>query len=194
MDKPALRASIRERRRSRSPADRTQAAQAIATRAVVFLPDEPGDITCYASLPGEPGTAPLIAVLLERDHRVWLPRITGDRLVWVRVDEATIYRAGPLGIMEPPGLGVDAMDFADVALLPALAVDSTGRRLGQGGGFFDRALAAIAPPEAGGPLLVALVHDDEVIDLIPTEEHDRPVDAVVTPTRTLRTGGTNLFG
>jgi 5-formyltetrahydrofolate cyclo-ligase len=82
--------------------------------------------------------------------------------------------------MEPVDVrrGVDAIRTAALVIAPALAVDRvTGVRLGRGGGFYDRALAHAAP----GALLVAVVHDEELVDALPAEPHDRPVDAVVTP-------------
>ena len=71
-------------------------------------------------------------------------------------------------------------------LVPALAVDVHGYRLGQGGGFYDRMLAALPAAEAGGPLRIAVVHDDEVLDEVPREPHDRRMDAVLTPSRYAR--------
>lgn len=192
MDKAALRARIREARQARPPDEQPELAEQLAARAIAFIPDEPRDVTCYSSLPGEPGTGPLIASLIARGHRVWLPRIAGSQLTWVRVDAESVFETGPMGIRQPVGHGVDSLDFADVVLMPALAVDRSGRRLGQGGGFYDRSLAAAAPLADGGPVLVALVFDDEVVDDVPTEGHDRPVDAIVTPLRTLRTGRSAL--
>ena len=84
---------------------------------------------------------------------------------------------GPRGLLEPgePPRGVDAVARADAVLVPALAVDGAGRRLGRGGGGYDRALARV------GPLvpLIALVYDDELIEHVPTEGHDIPVRAAV---------------
>lgn len=188
MDKAALRRRVRDRRGARSPQERDEVAEQIAARAIAFLPGESRDVTCYVSTPGEPGTGPLISSLLQRRHRVWLPRIEGDELTWVLVESDSTYAPGPLGIRQPTGSGVTSLDFADVVLMPALAVDPAGRRLGQGGGYFDRALAVTATLADGGPVLVALVHDDEVVDEVPTEPHDRLVDAIVTPARVLRTG------
>ena len=188
MDKAALRSDVRARRQARSASQRAADAQAIAARAVAFLPDEPGDITCFVSLPDEPGTSPLITALLERGHRLWLPQTRPDGLLWVRVDASTEYDVGALGISEPRGTGVESLAFAHVILMPALAVDASGRRLGQGGGYYDKALDQVPGLEDGGPMLVAIVHDDEVVDEVPTEPHDRVVDALVTPLRTLRTG------
>jgi 5-formyltetrahydrofolate cyclo-ligase len=86
---------------------------------------------------------------------------------------------GPRGLLEPgePPRGVDAVARADAVLVPALAVDGAGRRLGRGGGSYDRALARV------GPLvpLIALVYDDELVEHVPAESHDIPVRATVSP-------------
>src|SRR5919112_558049 len=85
---------------------------------------------------------------------------------------------GRYGLLEPlgPGLGPTAIGTADVVVVPALAVARNGVRLGRGGGYYDRALQH-ARPDA---VVVALVFDDEFVDELPTEPHDRPVTAVVT--------------
>ena len=70
MDKTALRALIRQRRRGRSTQEQQHVGAGIAARAVAFLPREPGDVTCFVSLPGEPPTGPLIETVLERGHRI----------------------------------------------------------------------------------------------------------------------------
>ncbi|MEV6298077.1 5-formyltetrahydrofolate cyclo-ligase [Actinoplanes sp. NPDC051861] len=89
---------------------------------------------------------------------------------------------GPRGLLEPTGrrLGVDAIREADLVLVPALAVGRDGIRMGRGGGSYDRVLARLPQP---GPLVVALLHDGEDVDSVPAEPHDRPVHAVITPTR-----------
>ncbi len=116
--------------------------------------------------------------------------------------------AGPRGLLEPSGprLGPAAITTADLILVPALAADSRGHRMGRGGGSYDRALARLQPelrhdrptrwaqrmspgdPTDSGsalpvPLVVALLHDWELIDEVPTEAHDRLVHATMTPTR-----------
>ncbi|MEU4427023.1 5-formyltetrahydrofolate cyclo-ligase [Actinoplanes sp. NPDC024001] len=90
-------------------------------------------------------------------------------------------RSGPRGLLEPngPRLGVDAIREADLVLVPALAVGRDGTRMGRGGGSYDRALARLPTP---GPLIVALLHDGEDIEVVPTDPHDRRVHAVITPT------------
>ena len=98
-------------------------------------------------------------------------------LTWVLFDGQT--EPGIFGFPEPVG---ETSSIADVDLIfvPALAVDKSGERLGKGKGYYDRALAA---PETVAPV-VAIVFDEEFVESIPTEDHDHPVDAVVTPSRT----------
>ena len=86
---------------------------------------------------------------------------------------------GRFGLLEPAGprLGPGALAAADVVVVPALAVDRRGARLGRGRGYYDRALAHARP----GAVLVAVVFDDELVDALPAEPHDRRVSAVVTP-------------
>jgi 5-formyltetrahydrofolate cyclo-ligase len=74
------------------------------------------------------------------------------------------------------------LSAADVVVVPGVAYDSHGNRLGRGGGSYDRALPSVTVP------VVGLALDDEVVDAVPMEEHDRRVDVVVTPTRVLRVG------
>ncbi|MDI1289125.1 MAG: 5-formyltetrahydrofolate cyclo-ligase, partial [bacterium] len=101
MDKATVRTLVREQRRARAADDQARLAEQLAVRAVAFLPDQPRDVTCYSSIEGEPGTGPLIARLLASGHRVWLPRIVGPLLAWVRVDAGSAFESGPMGINQP---------------------------------------------------------------------------------------------
>jgi 5-formyltetrahydrofolate cyclo-ligase len=82
-----------------------------------------------------------------------------------------------LGLHEPVGerLGVDAITSAEVIIVPALAVDARGARLGRGGGSYDRALARVRP----GQIVIAALYDGEFVAAVPAEPHDRPVDGIV---------------
>jgi 5-formyltetrahydrofolate cyclo-ligase len=101
----------------------------------------------------------------------------GRDLTWA-VDTGRL-TPGRFGLLEPlgPRLGPTALRTADVVVVPALAVARDGVRLGRGGGYYDRALQ-YARSDA---VLVALVFDDELLDELPSEQHDRRVTAVVTP-------------
>jgi 5-formyltetrahydrofolate cyclo-ligase len=188
--KQDVRAAIRLQRSARPESARISGAAALAERAMALLPDGAVTVTAYQSMAQEPGTGPLINAILARGLHVLLPRIDGRELRWVEVRSTTQFTRGPLGIMEPegPALGHEPSPLlgADVLFLPGLAVDHTGRRLGQGGGYYDKALAAIPAHADGGPLRVAVLFDDEYVERVPSEDHDCSVDAVITERRMVR--------
>lgn len=140
----------------------------------------------YVARPGEPSTDALLAAWRQEGRRVLLPVVRGDRDLDWAADDGTRGPGAVVDVAEPTGdrLGLCAVHRAAVVVVPALAVDLRGARLGQGGGSYDRALARVA----ADALVVALLHDDELVvdDELPDEPHDRPVDAVVTPARVVR--------
>lgn len=195
-DKRALRTTIRAARAARAPHERAHAAEAIAAHAL-GLPEvaSAGCVTAYCSYDGEPGTAPLLAGLVGRGVRVLLPVVhDGGDLGWADYDGPGSVAESPRGIPEPVGpevgRGAPVLVRCGVAVLlvPATAVDRAGGRLGQGRGYYDRVLAGLPARADGGPLRVALVHDDELLDAgaVPVDPHDVPVDAVVTDRRVVR--------
>ncbi|MFJ3232447.1 5-formyltetrahydrofolate cyclo-ligase [Streptomyces sp. NPDC086787] len=144
-------------------------------------------VAAYVSVEGEPGTLPLLDELHARGVRVLLPALLPDNdLDWgAYTGEGSLARVqhgGRMALFEPAGerLGPDAVTSADVVLLPGVAVDVRGMRLGRGGGSYDRVLARLEKAGAH-PALVVLLYDSEVVERLPAEEHDRPVHAVVTP-------------
>jgi len=183
MSKAEVRARVRAQRAAREPDARDGAAEALAALALAVLPAEPEEVGCFLSLPTEPGTDPLIARLRAAGHRVRVPRIRGRELDWVALLDESRLASGPLGIREPDGEALDPGTLRSLAVMfvPAIAVDRAGRRLGQGGGYFDRVLAGVPSHAEGGPLLVAVLFDEEILDEVPVEPHDCRVDAAVTP-------------
>lgn len=184
--KASLRRGVRAARAARPPERRRAADAGLAAKAVALLPQSAARIACYVSLADEPGTASLIVGMLGSGHRVWVPRIEGADLGWVEIGPGTDYRPGPMGIAEPTGESDGDLAGMAVILMPATAVDSQGNRLGQGGGFYDRALATVPASGEGGPLRVALVFDEDVVEVVPADARDQRVDAFVTPTRAVR--------
>ncbi len=176
--KAALRRSIAARRSALPQAARTASAAALADVFESWL-GAVDLVAVYLSVGTEPGTAALIEALRLRSISMIAPvlRAAGD-LDWAALSDAPAV-AGLRGTVEPTGprLGVDAIATADVVLVPALAVDEAGRRLGRGGGSYDRALLRVRSTSR----VLAVVHDDEVIDVVPAVDHDRRVDGVVTP-------------
>ena len=187
-DKHALRVAARAVRSRRDVAELTAAASLLADR-VEGLPGVRAAemVATYLSVGAEPPTSVLIERWRARGLPVLLPVVLADLDLDWALDDGTRRPSALRRIDEPAGprLGPDAVARADVLVVPALAVDLSGRRLGQGGGSFDRALVR-ARPDA---LVVALVHDDEVsTEPLPVEPHDRPVDVIVTPERVLHVG------
>jgi len=179
--KAELRARLLARR-SALAADQRTAAGRLIRDAVLAAPQVQmaGTIAAYYSIGAEPDTHGLVYALWKRGSYVLLPvlRPDGD-LDWASYEGPDSLVAGPRGLREPgePPRGVDAVARADAVLVPALAVDAAGRRLGRGGGSYDRALARV------GPLipLIALVYDEELIEHVPAEAHDIPVRATASP-------------
>jgi 5-formyltetrahydrofolate cyclo-ligase len=180
--KAELRRALRARRSARSADQVARAGEALAAHAPAL---GPGPIAAFVGIRGEPATLALLAALHERGVRVLLPLLREDYdLEWAEYEGPSApLVAGRRGVPHPatPSLGVEGISEAVLVLAPALAVDGEGRRLGQGGGSYDRALARTQAP------VLALVFDDEVLDEVPAEEHDRPVLGTLTPARGVRT-------
>jgi 5-formyltetrahydrofolate cyclo-ligase len=176
--KAALRTQILDRRRAR-PVREREAAAAGVTRALLRRLTGVRAFAAYVPDDDEPGHGRIPAAFTQLRARVLLPVTPSDgrELAWA-VDSGRL-APGRHGVLEPvgPRLGVTAVGTADVVVVPALAVARNGIRLGRGGGYYDRALRH-ARPDA---VVVALLFDDEFVDELPTEPHDRPVTAVVTP-------------
>lgn len=162
MDKASWRAEILQRRASRSESERTQIAEAIAAH-VLALPEvvKATTVSCYLSSPSEPGTAPLIAGLRALGIRILLPRGKTDPDWFDDAEPETL-------------LGASAIAEADFLIIPGLAVDHRGLRLGRGGGYFDRVLAISKRPSC------VLLFSNEVVPELPSEPHDQLVHMVAT--------------
>jgi 5-formyltetrahydrofolate cyclo-ligase len=186
--KAALRDRIRARRRVRTAAERAAAAGALVEIALERPEIQAARcVALYAATPTEPQTAPLRDTLRRLGISVLLPMVRPDGLEWGWDTGDQLLVSRDLGGPEPagPSLGPRGVLAADVVLVPALAVDTLGTRLGQGGGYYDAALPML---DRGVPVF-AVVHDDEVLDAsvepLPSQEHDVAVDGALTPLRCL---------
>lgn len=181
--KVALRDQVLAARRRRPLLESSDVARALADRLMVWAPlRRAATVAAYVSVGREPGTGLLLEALHARGAHVLLPVVRPDLdLDWAAYAGEPGLRSARMGLLEPigPTLGVDAVARADVVLLPGLAASRSGDRLGRGGGCYDRALARVP---LGTPLVV-LLHDDELLDHVPTQPHDRPVTHVATPSR-----------
>jgi 5-formyltetrahydrofolate cyclo-ligase len=190
--KALLRRELSAARRLLTAQDVERAAAALAREALA-LPEVSGarTVAAYVSVGREPGTRALLDALRTRGVRVLLPVLLADNdLDWAPYEGAGRLLPAGRGLLEPDGerLGPDGVLEADVVLLPGLAVDGRGMRLGRGGGSYDRVLARLSAAGAH-PALIVLLYGNEVAARVPEEPHDHPVDAVVTPAGSRRFSG-----
>jgi len=134
-------------------------------------------IGCYLSFGSEPATDSFIQLAQAEGIVIACPRIDSDGQMVMAVLESET-KPSKLGFREPTGQVVDPSDL-DLIIVPALAIDYQGLRLGRGAGYFDRYLESYQGPSVG------LVYDAEFLPEVPSETHDLPVSLVVTQSRTL---------
>lgn len=188
--KRQLRREMRERRAA-VPLDRRTAWSAAATARLLTVLDAagPGPVAAFRALPEEIATDGLIEALVARHGHVLLPRQEGKGrpLVFRRWAPGEPLVPGPFGVSEP---APDApVAEPRIVVVPLLAFDDRGYRLGYGGGFYDRTLArlqAASPP----PLAIGFAFELQHLDAVPVGPYDRPLDGVVTEaaTRTFAAG------
>lgn len=172
-----------------TPGEREVAGAAIA-RTLLCLAEVvvARTVAAYLSIGTEPATSSLVETLGSRDVRVLLPVLRDDLdLDWAEYDGVGSIAQGSRGLWTPTGarLGVAAVATADVLVVPALAVDARGVRLGRGGGSYDRALARVPQDR---PVL-ALLYDGEQVPELPRAPHDRSVTGAVSPAGLVRLAG-----
>jgi 5-formyltetrahydrofolate cyclo-ligase len=183
--KRALRAELRERRRSHTQTERAAATEGF-TRQLVALTSRLGasSVSCYLSATDEPNTRPYVNWARTEGLRVLFPISRADGLLdWTTATDDEEEVIGLFGMPEPIGelLGPIAINDVDLIIVPAAAVDATGMRLGWGRGYYDKTLGSMerCPPVYG------VVFDSELVESVPRERHDQAIDGAVTPTRTV---------
>ena len=134
-------------------------------------------IVAYYSLPDEVDTHGFIDWLIAEGKTVYLPKVISDEgMVLCRYTGAESLRKGAFGIMEPVGEELLADEAIDVVLVPGMAFDGEGNRLGRGKGYYDRFLKLLTNPR---PKLIGVCFDFQKVDMVPTEPTDVKVDVVV---------------
>jgi 5-formyltetrahydrofolate cyclo-ligase len=177
--KRALRREILAARAALSEQERDQAGRRLRD-AVLSLPQVQmaGTVAAYYSVGTEPPTRSLVYALWKRGTYVILPLIrSGGNLDWASYEGPESMAPASHGLLEPTEPGGAAITSADVVIVPGLAADRHGNRLGRGRGFYDRALAPV------GPLIpvIVLLYDGELLDGIAAGPADRPVRLVAQP-------------
>ncbi|WP_257181429.1 5-formyltetrahydrofolate cyclo-ligase [Corynebacterium cystitidis] len=183
--KDDIRAQLRSAREDMSAA-RTEKRRsdasivAFAAAYVRGLKNPSPRVAAYCPLPDEPGYDFLLTALASQAASILLPiAMPSGALEWAPYRGQSDLESGTLGIWQPTGPrhGNEALARCDAIFLPALAIDTNGNRLGKGAGYYDRALAGVK----GHVPLIALVYDHELIDELPSNEFDIPVDSAITP-------------
>jgi 5-formyltetrahydrofolate cyclo-ligase len=177
-DKAAVRSLARQRRRALSTEDRRRRSAAAAAQLLGMREVRAArSIGLYVALADEVDPAPAAAALLAEGARLLLPRVDAARSVieFVEVDDLGSLRPGFRGVLEPVGVARHPPEL-DLLVVPGVAFDARGGRLGQGGGHYDRLLASLDQ----GTLLIGLAFACQVVEEVPREPHDRSVHAVVT--------------
>jgi 5-formyltetrahydrofolate cyclo-ligase len=183
--KRALRRRIKDWRDGLTPAERDEMTEQVARRVFdLGAYRRARHVLAYAAHGSEVGTDAITAGILKDGKGLILPRVTEEGLVLHRVEDPS--RDLVPGVWDIPEPAADcpvvAPEEVDLFLLPGLAFDALGRRLGYGRGYFDRTLADVPGAK------VALAFDGQVVDQVPVGPRDVAVDGVVTPTRVIRCG------
>jgi 5-formyltetrahydrofolate cyclo-ligase len=189
MNLDSLKADLR-RRALAARQSAHDAAPDAGERLVEHFPFEllaPGAVVSgYWPLPGEIDPRPLMAELAERGARLALPVVVapGSPLVFRAWQAGDALECRAFGLMEPRESA--PVLVPDILLVPLLAIDPDGNRLGFGRGYYDRTLAGLRA--AGAPVAIGLAHEAQIAAAVPVDEFDQPLDWVVTGERSMRLG------
>lgn len=189
LDKNILRSQIRPRRliarSERGPAGQQQ-MQNLFTENILRESQNrlhsPGTVAAYLPTPSEPPITEALTRLHEAGHRIIVPVVRPHRtLAWVEWDPTIEHPRSPMGIPEPEGEEHDVQAFieADMRLIPALAYDATGRRLGQGGGYYDRIIPLLSEEQLRERTL-GIVFAEEIYETIPYDRWDSALPVILT--------------
>ena len=186
LQRQEIRQQVRHLRRAMPDEQQAQAAEQLAELALNYAPVTAArNIALFLSVDGELNTRPLIARLWHLKKAVYLPVLhpfSPGNLLFLRYSPDTLLIPNKLRIPEPP-LDIRqliTLDQLDLMLVPLVAFDQYGQRLGMGGGFYDRTLQNW---RQHGFLPVGLAHDCQQVDSLPVAEWDVPLPAVMTPSK-----------
>lgn len=175
MNKKELRKAIRQRKRAMTEEEIRERSESLARK---FLETEAYRTakSVYGYLPynQEVRTVPILEQALREGKAVAVPKCYGDEMRFIWLQDLTAVEKSPMGIPEPTADGPVADDETALVLMPGVAFDKEGHRIGYGGGYYDKFLA-----REGKHPTVALCYDFQVVDCLETEEFDIPVDQVL---------------
>lgn len=174
LSKQALRRQIREQKRAMSPEDIQKRSEILCKRVLQTSAYRHAEtIYCYLPFNQEVNTLPLLRQALSEGKKIALPKCFGREMRFICVSDLTRVQASPFGAPEPVDDGPIAKDPAALVILPGLAFDPRGYRLGYGGGYYDRFLSG----EPTHPT-IALCFDFQMVPHLENESHDVPADTI----------------
>lgn len=175
MEKQQLRARMKAQKQALGEAQIVFASEALAAQLFAHPAyQQAASIFGYLSYNQEVRTLPILRQAQRDGKRVAVPKVCGEEMKFLWLDDLSAARPGAFGIPEPPDDAPEAGDETALVLMPGLAFDREGRRCGYGGGYYDRYLA-----EHPGHTLLALCYDFQLFEHLETEAHDLPVDYVL---------------
>ena len=188
-----IRTSVREMRNNLSKKQQLFAAQSLKMNFIQQLKSKKTDkkehIAIYLVNDGELDTSLLINELWNLNHEVYLPIIhpfNGANLLFQRYEKNSPMKANRYGILEPKlnCSEICPLPALDYLLMPLVAFDKQGNRLGMGGGFYDRTLARLHEQDWQKPQLIGLAHECQKVETLPIESWDVPLKTIITPDKT----------
>ena len=191
MNKAELRARMRQMRRSLSPQEQEAAARAVHDHlAALDVYRTARVVMAYMAGRGELSLEPAIRDLLDRKRTLVLPRCEADGIMTARkIGALCALSPGAYGLLEPDDAceRIDPTQI-DLILVPGVAFDRDGGRLGQGAGYYDRFLPGTHAIRAG------VCHDFALLEQVPSQAHDIPMDFVITPAGIISPGDNTTGG
>ena len=176
MDKAQIRARLLTQRRSLSAGQAQSLSKQVEGRLLALdVVTQAGMIALYSPIHNEVATQGGFRYAVAAGGRVCYPRVCGSHLEFVEVTALSELVPGCFGVMEPPSGQVIAVADIDVVLVPGVAFDRYGHRLGYGRGYYDRFLEA-----AGSTVKIGVCYDFQLCDKLPDEEHDQRLDGIVS--------------
>lgn len=175
MDKKLLRQMIRQRKRQMTEEQIVRASEMLAEKFYATQQYRQAK-TIYGYLPynQEVRTVPMLQRALDDGKKVAVPKVYGDEMKFIYMTDLGLVEKSDMGIPEPVADGPEGDDPTALVLMPGLAFTVNGDRMGYGGGYYDKFLAA----EPNHPT-VALCYEFQIVESLPTQDHDIPVDAVL---------------
>lgn len=173
--KNALRKQLREKRKTLSPTSHAEKSEIIRKKLQledVFLKAK--SLLIYISTPEEVDTHALIKEAFSQNRTLYAPKIFGEKIVLCKIQSWEDLESGNFGVLEPKTLPEESAQKIDLILVPGIAFDNFGHRIGYGKGYYDKLLKSISGYKVG------LAFSEQLINKVPHEAHDVPVDLIIT--------------